>query len=159
MQSPYQIGASGAPVPVSQGGTGSASRNFAGLLTPVAVKTSAYGAAAGDFVPCDTTSGSFTVTLPNAPADLSVVGIKQVIQGGANTVAVACAGSDVFNKAAGGTSGTLTLLAQGMLLQYKAAGAIWYVLGDDLPLSQLDLRYAGLAAGVAVAYYQRIFAV
>jgi hypothetical protein len=92
-------------------------------------------------VPCDTTSAGFTVTLPNAPADLSVVGIKQVIQGGTNTVTVACAGSDAFNKAGGATSGTLTLLAQGMLLQYKSSGAIWYVIADDLALPQLDARY------------------
>jgi hypothetical protein len=130
-----------AALPVNQGGTGSTTRNFAGLLTPVAVKTTTYSAAAGDFVPCDTTSGGFTVTLPNAPADLAVVGVKQVIQGGTNTVTVACAGSDVFNKTGGGTTATLTLLAQGMLLQYKAAGGIWYVYADDLALSQLDTRY------------------
>lgn len=120
---------------------------FAGKLAPTAVKTSGYTAAPNDFVPCDTTSGGFTVTLPNAPADQSVVGVKQVIQGGTNTVTVACAGSDVFNKAGGSVSGTLTLLAQGMLLQYKASGGIWYVLADDLPLSQLDLRYLALAGG------------
>lgn len=134
-------------LPLNQGGTGSASRNFGGLLTPTAVKTTTYTAAAGDFVPCDTTSGSFTVTLPNAPADLTVVGVKQVIQGGSNTVTVACAGSDVFNKTSGAVTATLTLLAQGLLLQYKASGGIWYVTADDLPLPQLDLRYLALAGG------------
>jgi hypothetical protein len=111
------------------------------LLTPTAVKTSGYTAAAGDFVPCDTTGGSFTVTLPTAPADLTAVGIKQVTQGGTNTVTVACGGSDVFNKAGGSASGTLALLAQGMLLQYKASLGVWYVMSDDLPLPQLDGRY------------------
>ena len=139
-----QTPAGGTTVTIGQGGTGSTSRTFAGLLTPTAVKTTTYSASAGDFVPCDTTSGSFTVTLPNAPADLSVVGVKQVIQGGTNTVTVACAGSDVFNKTGGGTSGTLTLLAQGMLLQYKSSLGVWYVMSDDLPLSQLDLRYLAL---------------
>ena len=36
---------------------------------------------------------------------------------------------------------TVTLSGQGLLLQYKAAGGIWYVTGDDLPLGQLDTRY------------------
>ena len=80
---------------------------------------------------CDTTSGSFTS--PERPADLSVVGVERVIQGGTNTVTVACAGSDVFNKTGGGTSGTLTLLALGMLLQYKSSLGVWYVMSDDLP--------------------------
>jgi len=142
-----QTPAGGNTVTIGQGGTGSSTRNFAGLLTPTAVKTSAYSAAAGDYVPCDTTGGSFTVTLPNAPADLTVVGVKMVIQGGTSTVTVACAGSDVFNKTAGATSATLTLLAQGLLLQYKASGGIWYVLADDLALTQLDTRY--LAANTA----------
>lgn len=135
-------------LPVNQGGTGSASRIFAGLLTPTAVKTGAYTASAGDYVPCDTTGGSFTVTLPNAPADLSVAGVKHVIQGSTNTVTVACAGSDVFNKTGGATSATLPLLAQGLLLQYKASSGIWYVLADDLALPQLDARYvASVTAG------------
>jgi hypothetical protein len=34
-------------------------------LTATAVKTSAYTAAAGDFVPVDTTSGAVTITLPS----------------------------------------------------------------------------------------------
>lgn len=128
-------------LPVNQGGTGSTTRNFAGLLTPTAVKTGAYGALAGDYVPCDTTSAGFTVTLPNAPADLTVIGVKQVIQGGTNTVTIAAAGSDVFNKAGGPASLTLTLLNQGVILQYKASSAIWYVFADDLALSALDSRY------------------
>ena len=126
----------------------------AGLLTPTAVKTAGYTAAAGDLVPVDTTSGNVTITLPAAPADLAVVAVKHVTQGAANTVTVACAGSDVFNKTGGATSGTLTLLAQGMLLQYKAAGGIWYVTADDLALTQLDSRYTTRQAGtsgVAVA--------
>lgn len=113
----------------------------AGLLTPTAVKTGAYSAAAGDYVPCDTTSGALTVTLPTTPADLTVIGVKMVKQASSNAVTVAAGGSDVFNVAAGATSLTLLLLFQGVLLQYKASSGIWYVFADDLPLSQLDSRY------------------
>jgi hypothetical protein len=110
-------------------------------LTPTAVKTSAYTAVAGEFVPVDTTSGVVTVTLPTAPADKATVGVKHVVQGSTNTVTVATGGSDVFNKAGGSTSLTLTLLTQGVLLQYQASGGIWYVVADDLPLAQIDGRY------------------
>lgn len=117
--------------------TGSGSWPF----TPTAVKTSAYTAVANDLIPVDTTSGAVTVTLPAAPADKTVIAVKHVIQGAANAVTVACGGSDVFNKTSGATSLTLPMLAQGVLLQYKATGAIWYVISDDLPLAQLDSRY------------------
>ena len=109
-------------------------------LTPTAVKTNAsspYSAAVGDFVPVDTTSGNVTVTLPTAPADKTRIGVKHIIQGGANTVSITSGGSDVFNKAGGSTSLTLSLLNQGVLLQYASSSAIWYVQADDLPLSLL----------------------
>lgn len=105
------------------------------------VKTTTYAAAAGDGVPCDTTSGGFTVTLPTAPVNNTLIAIKHVIQGGTNVITYACGGSDVINKASGATSGTLAVLAQSVMLQYKATGAIWYVLATDVPLTQLDLRY------------------
>ncbi len=117
------------------------------LLAPTAVKTSAYSASPGDFVPVDTTSGAVTVTLPNAPADGTRVAVKMVVQGGTNTVSVVCAGSDVFNKAGGVTTATLTLVSQAISLQYKSSSGIWYVVGDDMPLSGLDARY--LAAATA----------
>jgi hypothetical protein len=111
-------------------------------LTPTAVKTGGYTASAGDFVPVDTTGGSVTVTLPNAPADGSVVCVKLVLPAViVASAVVACAGSDVFNKAGGSTTATLTLLSQAILVQYKASTKIWYVVADDLPLAQLDTRY------------------
>jgi hypothetical protein len=120
-------------------------------LTVVAVKTAGYTAVVDDFVPVDTTSGNVTITLPATPADKALVGVKQVIRGGTNTVSVVCGGSDVFNKTGGGTSLTLTLLNQGALLQYKASAGIWYILSDDLSLAQLDNRYAPIASSSVVS--------
>ena len=71
-------------------------------LTQTAVQTANYTATANQIVRVDTTSGNVTVTLPSAPATGTQVAVKQVTQGGTNTVTVACAGSDVFNKAGGG---------------------------------------------------------
>lgn len=126
----YQIG----------GGSGSL---IAGLnLSPTAVKTSDYNAVAGELIPTDTTAGNVVVTLPNTPADKTTVAVKMVILGGSNTTIITTSGSGVFNKTGGGTTATLSLLNQAMLLQYKASGDIWYVIADDLSLSQLDLRFA-----------------
>ena len=116
-------------------------------LTPTAVKTGAYTAAAGDFIPVDISGSSVTITLPAAPADKSRVEIKIINTSGSNTVTINTGGSDVFNKASGTTSATLSLLNQAVMLQYAASSAIWYVQSDDLPLSQLDSRYAK-ASGV-----------
>jgi hypothetical protein len=116
------------------------------LLTETAVKTSAYTAAANQLVPCNATGGAFTVTLPTAPAEGSRVVVKK-IDSSANAVTVACGGSDVFNVAAGSTTGTLTLLNQAMQLQYDQATAIWYVISTDVPLSQLDARYVQWVGG------------
>lgn len=103
-------------------------------LAPTAVKTSAYNAAVQDFIPCDTnTTGSFVITLPTAPADKTQIGMKHIIQGGTNTVTVNTGGSDVFNKASGSTSLVCSILNESFVFQYKASGAIWYVVEHDSP--------------------------
>ena len=118
------------------------------VLVPTAVKTTNYNAAVADLVPCNSSGGAFTVTLPTAPSDESLIAVKIVVAPGGHNVTIAAGGSDVFNVAAGATSLTLSLLFQGVVLQYKATGAIWYVLTDDLTLASLDLRYTGIGATV-----------
>jgi hypothetical protein len=121
-----------------------AGTDYATLLTPTAVKTTAYSAAAGDFVPCDSTSAGFAVTLPTAPADKTLIGVKHVIQGGTNSVTVITGGSDVFNKA-GTTTLNLTSSSRGVVVQYKASTAIWYVISRDVGA----ILYADLPSGAA----------
>lgn len=108
-----------------------------------AVQTSNYTASATQLVPVDTTSGSITVTLPTTPENGVQLGVKHVVQGNTsnvpNVVTVTAGGSDVFNKAGGGTSVTLKLSGQGVFIEYGSG--IWYVISDDLPLGQLDIRY------------------
>jgi hypothetical protein len=112
-----------------------------------AVKTSAYTAAVGELVPCDTTAGAFTVTLPTAPADRSLVVVKHILQGGTNVVTVACGGADTINRAAGSTTTTLPLLGHSLFFQYDSGSAVWTIVADDTPISQLDLRYLALTGG------------
>lgn len=116
--------------------------SYAAMLTPTGTKTANYTASPGDFVPCDTaTTGAFTVTLPTPAAAFTTIAVKMIKQASTNAVTIAAAGGDVFNVAGGGTSLTLALLNQGVILQYRLSGAIWYVLSDDLPLGGLDTRY------------------
>jgi hypothetical protein len=57
-------------------------------------------------------------------------------------------GTDVFNVAGGAATGTITLLNQAAVFQYRASGAIWYATGDDIPLSQLDLRFLAISTAI-----------
>jgi hypothetical protein len=124
------------------------------VLTATAVKTSAYTAAVGDLIPADATSAAFTVTLPSAPADKSRVVVKK-IDSSANAVAIAAGGSDVFNVTAGSTTLSLSLQYQAVQLQYKASGAIWYVISTDVPLSSLVLASNVATAATASTVAQR----
>lgn len=110
-------------------------------LTPTAVKTTNYSAAAGDFVPADISSAGWTLTLPTAPADGTVIGVKVIAYTYPNVLTLQLGGSDVFNVAGGAQSGTLAILNQATLLQYKATGAIWYAVAADMPTVALK-RYA-----------------
>lgn len=112
-----------------------------GVTLSILTKSGTYTANPSEFVACNATSASFTVTLPAAPANGTVCGAKMTVTASSHTVTVACGGSDVLNVASGSTSLTLSLLNQGVILQYVSASGIWYVTGDDLPLSQLDSRY------------------
>lgn len=121
-------------------------------LVPITVQAANYTASAYDFVPCNNAGGSFTVTLPNAPADKAMVGVIIVTQSGSNTITIACAGSDVFNKTGGGTSTSLSLVNQTVILQYRASLGVWYILSTDVPLTGLDARY--LTPSTAASTYQ-----
>lgn len=115
------------------------------VLTQTGIKAANYTASANQLVTFNTTTGSLILTLPNAPANGTIVGAKMVLQGGTNAVSVVTQGSDVFNKTGGSTTLSLALLNQGILLQYTSG--IWLDIADDLPLTQLDQRYLNLAGG------------
>lgn len=99
-------------------------------LMPTTVKVfanSPYPAAAGDFVPVDTSGGAFAITLPTAPAAGTTIGAKAVVAG--NSLTVNCGGSDVFNVAGGSASLVLSRLFQAVTLEYSSG--IWYVTSTD----------------------------
>lgn len=109
--------------------------------TITAVKTANYVANPGEYIPVDTTSGNVTVTFPTAPVNGTQVGVKMVVKGGTNTVTLTLGSGDHFNTASGPTSGSMSLLNQDASFQYIHATNVWMTISDDLPLSQLDIRY------------------
>jgi len=114
------------------------------FLTPVALQTASFTLAAGQFAPVSTAAGAVTATFPVAPPNLTMVGLKMTAQTGTNAITLQLGGSDVINVAGGLQTGTISMLDQGAVFIYYAAGAIWYSVANDLPLSQLDLRYPPL---------------
>lgn len=112
-------------------------------LVQTAVKTANYTAAANELVRCDTSGGSFTVTLPTAPVAGTLAGVKQVAVAGVgtNAVTVACGGSDIFNVSGGAASATLTLKGQSQLLEY--ASGVWEVVATDDAATSLAVSRQG----------------
>lgn len=100
-----------------------------------------HSAIANQIVLVDTSSAPVTITFPAAPVNGTRVGVKQITRGGTNTVTIQLSGSDVFNKAGGPTTGTITLLNQAGTWLYNSG--VWITISDDVPLSQLDTRYTG----------------
>lgn len=105
---------------------GAADRAY--MVEPVAVQAANYTLAANQLAPMDATGAARTATLPTAPPDGTVACVKKVA--GTNSVTVATGAGDVFNVAGGPTTWTLSLVGQGVVVQYSASAAIWYILGD-----------------------------
>lgn len=123
---------------VQIGGGGSADKLG---LTPTAVKTANYTAAVGDLVPIDTSTVNVTVTLPTAPADGSVIAVTLVTLG-FGTGTVACGGSDHIDVASTGpTSITMNWTGHHMVLQYRAANAVWYRVTEGYTVSRLETQF------------------
>lgn len=131
------------------GAIGATGASGPGNLTIASVKTANYTAAAGEYIPVNTTSGSITITLPTAPADGTQVSIKVVA--GSNNCVVSRGGTDVFNVASGATTLTLSASGLGMTLRYAIAGGIWYSM-DATPLASLSGAYAPIAGPVPALY-------
>lgn len=126
----------GANFQIIGGGTGGGSS-----LARTSVKTSGYSAVANNLVPVDTTGGNVQIILTAAQPDKAQILVKQITQGVGFVVTVVTSGSEVYNKTGGATSLTLSLLGQAVWLQFDSSSGTWTILSDDLPLSQLDLRY------------------
>jgi hypothetical protein len=126
------------------------------VLFTVPSPGAAHTALADEITAVDTTSGSGTVKLPQAPASSTLNAVKQVILGTGNSVTVQCQGSDVINKPGGSTTDSLTLASQGVLFEYDSGSAVWTVLADDLPLTQLEALFLQLTGGAVTGAFSTV---
>jgi hypothetical protein len=105
-------------------------------MIPTAVKTAAYTAVSGDFVPVNATAGAVTITLPSAPLAGTRIGVAKV-DSTSNIVTVARGGTDVFAITGGPTSLVFRVQGQSTMLEYS--GGVWYTLAN---------AGAGLVSGI-----------
>lgn len=103
----------------SGGGSG------AGLPSTVVSKTTAYTAAAGDFVQGDTSSAGFTVTLPTAPAIGALVAVKKVDSTTNTLTIVPAAGGSID----GDPNATTTTKMAGAIFEHVGAN-VWRIVAS-----------------------------
>lgn len=108
-------------------------------LTTTATKTGNYTVAPWQLVPCDTTTGSLTLTLPAANVAGQLVAAKLLATTASNLVTISRVGTDVINVSS--LSVTLSLANDAMMLRSSGAG-VWTVEAGDRSLAALDARYA-----------------
>lgn len=121
------------------------------VTTPTPIKTAAYTANPGDFVPVDTSGGAVTVTLPAQPPDGSAVTVMMVNQASGNAVTVAASAADVIGNPSGTSSWSMTMQNQRATFQYVRALGVWYVVNDGVPLTQGKVQGPLSLANVASA--------
>lgn len=109
-----------------------------GIANKTSVKTSGYSAAVGDFVLADGTNGGFTVYLPAAPKEFSVVWIKKIDETN-NSILVQRSGLDVFESPGGPSILQLITPGHSVYLQYNSG--VWSILSNSSPPSSLDSRF------------------
>jgi hypothetical protein len=104
----------------------SGTSTFAGIQTATAVKTAAYTATSDDeYLDCDTTSASLTLTLESAP---KAGEWKTIANIGSNTCTVAGNGFNIWNQ--GATASTLSVATNKIVLlrfDDKSSTQVWRV--------------------------------
>ena len=89
--------------------------------TAITNQTGTYSAVVGDFVRC---SGTFTVTLPSAPANNSEVWVKNA---GTGTITVARGGTDTMFEFTSGLTTVILAPGEARGFKYYATGTEWQV--------------------------------
>lgn len=146
-------GATGAQGPAGPQGT----QGPQGATTQLAlttVKTSAYNAVANDLVAANISGGSFTVTLPTAPADKTIIGAKIVVgstPANGYVLNFAAGGTDVFDVAGGSQTGSLGILNQQVDWIYSASQGIWSTVQGNLPRSRVSANRPVQVSGTYTA--------
>lgn len=88
-------------------------------------KTSNYTAQPYDLVLCDVSAGSFTVTLPSAPANGTLISVKLQGIGTNKYLTLQTSGTDKFNTSTGNTQIYMYLFGEFAQLQYDSSTGLW----------------------------------
>jgi hypothetical protein len=113
-------------------------------LLPTALRTTNYSAQPFDYVQASTFGGSFSVVLPNAPLDKTIIGVQLVATGGGNLL-VTTSGTDAFQIHSGPTVETLTNVNETLIAQYSNPTGIWSIIshsGSVAPNSAIAIAIA-----------------
>ena len=141
---------SGVTVTNAGGGEADAAVTGASItFTPTATKITTYTAAANEWVPCDTTGGAFTVTLPAAPANGTVVAVELIA--GSGSVTVAAGAGDTLNNAVTTVVGTQR---RTILYTYRSSDKQWFALSPFSSTAVTSVAVDGLTvvnAGTSLA--------
>jgi hypothetical protein len=97
-----------------------------GWLKPTVIRSSAYTAIAGDLVRCNSTTGSFTVTLPTAPVDGDLIGVMDLYSTSSiNPIILAPAGSKTIEGSAIGLS--INISGAVVVVSYSSVTNNWKI--------------------------------
>lgn len=134
-------------------------------LTPTTIKTANYTANPFEFIPCDLTTSSFTVTLPSAPADKTIIEVKVITTSLNRVLTLSTGGTDVFNKVGGNTSIYVTILNEVHRFQYQASTGVWFNI-SSAPSSAFAIGFPGIdattpisAANISINYTTRVLTI
>lgn len=100
------------------------------VLITTGVKTASYTASPHDLVRVDASGAARAITLPNAPADRTIISVKVVASG--NTCTINAGASDTFGTATGPTS-YLLRQANTVVFQYVASNHVWLAVTHSSP--------------------------
>ena len=157
---------------VTAGQLGLDTSKYLSGLTPVALQTSNYSANANELVPCNIGGGTFTVTLPNAPADGSKVQVE-IVNIGTGIVPtpgvfliVSTSGADTFQLATvGPTTIYMSLSGENIVAQYVASTKVWIFTTSSLSanfatnFTGIDTQTPITNADISINYSTRVLTI
>lgn len=104
-------------------------------LNPTTLKTGNYTANVDEYVPCDISSSSFTITLPTAPADKSQIEILIVKTAADKVLTIQAGGTDKFDRTDGPQTIYMYLAIESLVCTYQSSTGIWFLQSAAAPFN------------------------
>jgi hypothetical protein len=104
-------------------------------FTVTSLKTGNYTAAVDEYVPCDISSSSFTITLPTAPADKSQIEILIVKTATDRVLTIQAGGTDKFDRTDGPQTIYMYLAVESLVCTYQSSTGLWFLQSAAAPFN------------------------